>query len=139
MKRLLHLHANIGSFGDISKQTWQPASHLSHILSLDRGLTEFFDSTISIFIKEGGLILTNGMGLGESTTRKVSYGVDDEDRVRILRGVKVIMLLLLACDDKANRVCGALTPRRKMSPPHLNVLQAKAELRPEPTKQVAKR
>uniref|UniRef100_A0A3P9K333 Coiled-coil-helix-coiled-coil-helix domain containing 6a n=1 Tax=Oryzias latipes TaxID=8090 RepID=A0A3P9K333_ORYLA len=29
------------------------------------------------------------MGLGESTTRKVSYGVDDEDRVRILRGVKL--------------------------------------------------
>uniref|UniRef100_A0A3B3DKN3 Coiled-coil-helix-coiled-coil-helix domain containing 6a n=1 Tax=Oryzias melastigma TaxID=30732 RepID=A0A3B3DKN3_ORYME len=29
------------------------------------------------------------MGSGESTTRKVSYGVDDEDRVRILRGVKL--------------------------------------------------
>ncbi|XP_023812112.1 MICOS complex subunit mic25a-like isoform X3 [Oryzias latipes] len=29
------------------------------------------------------------MGLGESTTRKVSYGVDEEDRVRILRGVKL--------------------------------------------------
>lgn len=30
------------------------------------------------------------MGSGESTTRKVSFGVDDEhDTVRILRGVKV--------------------------------------------------
>ncbi|XP_077402045.1 MICOS complex subunit mic25a-like isoform X2 [Vanacampus margaritifer] len=29
------------------------------------------------------------MGSGESTTRKVSFGMDDEDRVRILRGVKL--------------------------------------------------
>ncbi|XP_054904262.1 MICOS complex subunit mic25a isoform X2 [Poeciliopsis prolifica] len=29
------------------------------------------------------------MGSGESTTRKVSFGVDDEDRVRILRGIKL--------------------------------------------------
>lgn len=29
------------------------------------------------------------MGSGKSTSRKVSYGVDDEDRVRILRGVKL--------------------------------------------------
>lgn len=29
------------------------------------------------------------MGAGESRTRKVSFGVDDEDRVRILRGVKL--------------------------------------------------
>ncbi|XP_051915790.1 MICOS complex subunit mic25a [Hippocampus zosterae] len=29
------------------------------------------------------------MGSGESRTRKVSFGVDDEDRVRILRGVKL--------------------------------------------------
>ncbi|XP_072767930.1 MICOS complex subunit mic25a [Nerophis lumbriciformis] len=29
------------------------------------------------------------MGSGESTTRKVSFGVDDEERVRILRGVKL--------------------------------------------------
>lgn len=32
------------------------------------------------------------MGSGESRTRKVSFGVDDEDRVRILRGVKVKLL-----------------------------------------------
>uniref|UniRef100_A0A3B4Y403 Coiled-coil-helix-coiled-coil-helix domain containing 6a n=1 Tax=Seriola lalandi dorsalis TaxID=1841481 RepID=A0A3B4Y403_SERLL len=32
------------------------------------------------------------MGSGESTTRKVSFGVDDEDRVRILRGVKVMLV-----------------------------------------------
>ncbi|XP_077587444.1 MICOS complex subunit mic25a [Stigmatopora nigra] len=29
------------------------------------------------------------MGSGESTTRKVSFGMDDEDRVRILRGIKL--------------------------------------------------
>ncbi|XP_061758475.1 MICOS complex subunit mic25a-like isoform X2 [Nerophis ophidion] len=29
------------------------------------------------------------MGSGESATRKVSFGVDDEERVRILRGVKL--------------------------------------------------
>ncbi|CAL9702518.1 unnamed protein product [Knipowitschia caucasica] len=29
------------------------------------------------------------MGSSESRTRKVSFGVDDEDRVRILRGVKL--------------------------------------------------
>ncbi|XP_056897572.1 MICOS complex subunit mic25a-like isoform X1 [Takifugu flavidus] len=29
------------------------------------------------------------MGSAESTTRKVSFGVDDEDRVRILRGIKL--------------------------------------------------
>lgn len=37
------------------------------------------------------------MGSAESTTRKVSFGVDEEDRVRILRGIKV-MLLQLALD-----------------------------------------
>lgn len=37
------------------------------------------------------------MGSTESTTRKVSFGVDEEDRVRILRGIKV-MLLQLALD-----------------------------------------
>lgn len=29
------------------------------------------------------------MGSAESTTRKVSFGLDDGDTVRILRGVKV--------------------------------------------------
>lgn len=29
------------------------------------------------------------MGSGQSATRKVSFGVDDEDRVRVLRGVKL--------------------------------------------------
>lgn len=37
------------------------------------------------------------MGSAESKTRKVSFGVDEEDRVRILRGIKV-MLLQLAND-----------------------------------------
>lgn len=31
------------------------------------------------------------MGSAESTTRKVSFGVDEEDRVRILRGIKVML------------------------------------------------
>lgn len=35
------------------------------------------------------LEIQSDMGSGESTTRKVSFGVDEEDRVRILRGVKV--------------------------------------------------
>lgn len=35
------------------------------------------------------------MGSAESTTRKVSFGVDDEDRVRILRGIKVMLQLAL--------------------------------------------
>lgn len=39
------------------------------------------------------------MGSTESTTRKVSFGVDEEDRVRILRGIKV-MLLQLALDTQ---------------------------------------
>jgi len=30
------------------------------------------------------------MGSGESTSRRVSFGLDEDDRVRILRGVKVI-------------------------------------------------
>lgn len=41
------------------------------------------------------------MGSTESTTRKVSFGVDEEDRVRILRGIKV-MLLQLALDTQYN-------------------------------------
>jgi hypothetical protein len=32
------------------------------------------------------------MGSGQGATRKVSFGVDDEDRVRVLRGVKVTFL-----------------------------------------------
>lgn len=35
------------------------------------------------------------MGSAESTTRKVSFGVDEEDRVRILRGIKVMLQLAL--------------------------------------------
>lgn len=35
------------------------------------------------------------MGSAESTTRKVSFSVDEEDRVRILRGIKVTLKLAL--------------------------------------------
>ncbi|XP_029012169.1 MICOS complex subunit mic25a isoform X2 [Betta splendens] len=49
------------------------------------------------------------MGSGESTTRKVSFGVDDEDRVRILRGVKL-------SDDVLQRMRGvANIPPEKTS------------------------
>uniref|UniRef100_A0A7N6A6W7 MICOS complex subunit MIC25 n=1 Tax=Anabas testudineus TaxID=64144 RepID=A0A7N6A6W7_ANATE len=50
------------------------------------------------------------MGSGESTTRKVSFGVDDEDRVRILRGVKL-------SDDVLQRMRGVanIAPERTSS------------------------
>ncbi|XP_061908328.1 MICOS complex subunit mic25a isoform X2 [Entelurus aequoreus] len=47
------------------------------------------------------------MGSGESTTRKVSFGVDDEERVRILRGVKL-------SEDVLQRMKGVAN----MPPPH---------------------
>lgn len=50
------------------------------------------------------------MGSGESTTRKVSFGVDDEDRVRILRGVKLSEDVLQRMRGVAN-----LPPERKPS------------------------
>uniref|UniRef100_A0A3P8UR39 CHCH domain-containing protein n=1 Tax=Cynoglossus semilaevis TaxID=244447 RepID=A0A3P8UR39_CYNSE len=48
------------------------------------------------------------MGSGESTTRKVSFGVDDEDRVRILRGVKVIMLIQLSSQGERETALGKI-------------------------------
>ncbi|XP_073326326.1 MICOS complex subunit mic25a [Pagrus major] len=50
------------------------------------------------------------MGSGESTTRKVSFGVDDEDRVRILRGVKLSEDVLQRMRGVAN-----IAPERKSS------------------------
>ncbi|XP_068454342.1 MICOS complex subunit mic25a isoform X2 [Clinocottus analis] len=52
-----------------------------------------------------------GMGSGESTTRKVSFGVDDEDRVRILRGVKLSEDVLQRMRGVAN-----IAPERTFSP-----------------------
>ncbi|XP_076015465.1 MICOS complex subunit mic25a isoform X2 [Genypterus blacodes] len=53
------------------------------------------------------------MGSGESTTRKVSFGVDDEDRVRILRGVKLTEDVLQRMRGVAN-----IPPERaSLSPP----------------------
>ncbi|XP_075951409.1 MICOS complex subunit mic25a-like isoform X1 [Anarhichas minor] len=52
-----------------------------------------------------------GMGSGESTTRKVSFGVDDEDRVRILRGVKLSEDVLQRMRGVAN-----IAPERTSSP-----------------------
>lgn len=51
------------------------------------------------------------MGSGESTTRKVSFGVDDEDRVRILRGVKLSEDVLQRMRGVAN-----IAPERASSP-----------------------
>ncbi|KAK5923251.1 hypothetical protein CgunFtcFv8_000239 [Champsocephalus gunnari] len=51
------------------------------------------------------------MGSGESTTRKVSFGVDDEDRVRILRGVKLSEDVLQRMRGVAN-----IAPERPTSP-----------------------
>lgn len=84
---------------DRARRTWQPASHLSQILSLGRTLTLFHVSGIITHktISKSRHTAPGAMGSGESTTRKVSFGVDDEDRVRILRGVKV-MLVQLAFD-----------------------------------------
>ncbi|CAJ1055283.1 MICOS complex subunit mic25a-like isoform X2 [Xyrichtys novacula] len=48
------------------------------------------------------------MGAGESTTRKVSFGVDDEERVRILRGVKLSEDVLQRMKGVAN-----IAPERK--------------------------
>lgn len=42
------------------------------------------------------------MGAGESRSRKVSYGVDDEDRVRILRGIKLSEEVLQRMKGDAN-------------------------------------
>ncbi|KAM6981642.1 MICOS complex subunit mic25a-like [Tautogolabrus adspersus] len=70
------------------------------------------------------------MGSGESTTRKVSFGVDDEDRVRILRGVKLSEDVLQRMKGVANiapepkpsttsspqKGTGASSPRPKPSP-----------------------
>ncbi|XP_030280356.1 MICOS complex subunit mic25a-like isoform X2 [Sparus aurata] len=46
-------------------------------------------NVISRKAKQSCHLTSEDMGSGESTTRKVSFGVDDEDRVRILRGVKL--------------------------------------------------
>ncbi|KAM9751306.1 MICOS complex subunit mic25a-like [Menidia menidia] len=54
------------------------------------------------------------MGSGESTTRKVSFGVDDEDRVRILRGVKLSEDVLQRMRGVAN-----LAPERSSTSPPL--------------------
>ncbi|XP_029912023.1 MICOS complex subunit mic25a [Myripristis murdjan] len=51
------------------------------------------------------------MGSGESTTRKVSFGVDEEDRVRILRGVKLSEDVLQRMRGVAN-----IPPERTPSP-----------------------
>lgn len=55
------------------------------------------------------------MGSGESTTRKVSFGVDDEDRVRILRGVKLSEDVLQRMRGVAN-IAPERTPSSTSSP-----------------------
>ncbi|XP_037628542.1 MICOS complex subunit mic25a isoform X1 [Sebastes umbrosus] len=56
------------------------------------------------------------MGSGESTTRKVSFGVDDEDRVRILRGVKLSEDVLQRMKGVAN-IAPERTSSSTSSPP----------------------
>lgn len=56
------------------------------------------------------------MGSGESTTRKVSFGVDEEDRVRILRGVKLSEDVLQRMRGVAN-----IPPERTPSPTPTNL------------------
>ncbi|XP_063742533.1 MICOS complex subunit mic25a isoform X2 [Eleginops maclovinus] len=58
-----------------------------------------------------GRLTAEDMGSGESTTRKVSFGVDDEDRVRILRGVKLSEDVLQRMRGVAN-----IAPERPNSP-----------------------
>lgn len=51
------------------------------------------------------IITETNMGSAQSTTRKVSFGVDEEDRVRILRGIKVMLQLALgSVRDRCSRV-----------------------------------
>ncbi|KPP79125.1 hypothetical protein Z043_101328 [Scleropages formosus] len=41
------------------------------------------------------------MGAGESATRKVSFGLDEDDRVRVLHGVKVSSAVLSVARELA--------------------------------------
>lgn len=51
------------------------------------------------------IITETDMGSAQSTTRKVSFGVDEENRVRILRGIKVMLQLALdSVRDRCSRV-----------------------------------
>ncbi|XP_072305642.1 MICOS complex subunit mic25a isoform X2 [Eucyclogobius newberryi] len=60
--------------------------------------------------------LLSTMGSGESRTRKVSFGVDDEDRVRILRGVKLSEDVLQRMKGVANiapeKTASSTTPQK---------------------------
>lgn len=62
------------------------------------------------------------MGAGESRTRKVSFGVDDEDRVRILRGVKLSEDVLQRMRGVAN-----IAPEKLPPPPPTTSASAKKE------------
>lgn len=62
------------------------------------------------------------MGAGESRTRKVSFGVDDEDRVRILRGVKLSEDVLQRMRGVAN-----IAPEKLPPPPPSTSASAQKE------------
>ncbi|XP_022613193.1 MICOS complex subunit mic25a-like isoform X1 [Seriola dumerili] len=68
------------------------------------------------------------MGSGESTTRKVSFGVDDEDRVRILRGVKLSEDVLQRMRGVAN-----IAPERTSSSPSSAQKDTGASRSPSPS------
>uniref|UniRef100_A0A4W5PKN1 Coiled-coil-helix-coiled-coil-helix domain containing 6a n=1 Tax=Hucho hucho TaxID=62062 RepID=A0A4W5PKN1_9TELE len=86
------------------------------------------------------------MGSGQSATRKVSFGVDDEDRVRVLRGVKL-------SEDVLQRMRGAgpanqtadlkppppTSPKKESSPPspRPSPTQQQSHPRPQPSTQTA--
>ncbi|XP_071022664.1 MICOS complex subunit mic25a isoform X2 [Oncorhynchus clarkii lewisi] len=86
------------------------------------------------------------MGSGQSATRKVSFGVDDEDRVRVLRGVKL-------SEDVLQRMRGAgpanqtadlkppppTSPKKESPPPspRPSPTQQQRQPRPQPSPQTA--
>ncbi|KAM9430084.1 MICOS complex subunit mic25a isoform 2-T2 [Salvelinus alpinus] len=86
------------------------------------------------------------MGSGQSATRKVSFGVDDEDTVRVLRGVKL-------SEDVLQRMRGAgpanqtadlkppppTSPKKESPPPspRPSPTQQQRQPRPQPSPQTA--
>ncbi|XP_041702403.1 MICOS complex subunit mic25a isoform X2 [Coregonus clupeaformis] len=86
------------------------------------------------------------MGSGQSATRKVSFGVDDEDRVRVLRGVKLSedVLQRMRGTGPANQTADIKPPPptspKKESPPpspRPSPTQQQRQPRPQPSPQTA--
>ncbi|XP_062419262.1 MICOS complex subunit mic25a isoform X2 [Pungitius pungitius] len=80
------------------------------------------------------------MGSGESTNRKVSFGVDDEDRVRILRGVKLSEDVLQRMRGVANIApertsLPASSPQKDTGAPRSNTSGSPPQQGPQPQAQ----